>query len=162
MSSRKADGDRKARGVQAFGPDDAVRARLGKRMNREEHAAVEKFGTTASLAGFDRWRSRVRVSLATVLDAAERGDLRSVVEQRDDSAAEKIAERNHSRLMHLQKEAAARHLRGRNATPCCRSAGSRCSLLSTCAVCSGRAAPLGVGAGPAWGSLPLLLRSCLA
>ena len=73
-------------------------------MNREEHAAVEKFGTTASLAAFRSLAKSRRVSLATVLDAAERGDLRSVVEQRDYSAAEKIAERNHSRLMHLQRK----------------------------------------------------------
>ena len=62
-----------------------------------ERAAAGSMAAYRSLA-----RSR-NVSLATVIDAAEKGELRRIVEMRDFDAQRKIEERNTARIAHLYR-----------------------------------------------------------
>ena len=81
---------------------------------REEQAnGVERFGV-GSMAALRSLAAGLRgmCGSATVIDHAERGTLREVVEIRDYGAQRKIEERNTARIAHMLPAAAARHLAG--------------------------------------------------
>jgi hypothetical protein len=59
--------------------------------------------TAGSLAAYRSLARSRNVSLATVIDAAEKGELRRIVEMRDFGAQRKIEERNLARLEYLNK-----------------------------------------------------------
>jgi hypothetical protein len=74
---------------------------VNRRREETTAASAERFGSA-----FAAYRSLARsrnVSLATVVDAAEKGELARIIEMRDYGAQRKIEERNTARIAYLYR-----------------------------------------------------------